>query len=45
MLVAGVDIGSITTEALLFDKDKGVLGYTILPNGSQFEEDCRGCAG
>ena len=34
MLVAGVDIGSITTEALLFDKDKGVLGYTILPTGA-----------
>jgi predicted CoA-substrate-specific enzyme activase len=34
MLVAGVDIGSITTEALLFDKDKGVVGYTILPTGA-----------
>ena len=34
MLVAGVDIGSITTEALLFDKDKGLLGYTILPTGA-----------
>jgi predicted CoA-substrate-specific enzyme activase len=34
MLVAGVDIGSITTEALLFDKEKGVLGYTILPTGA-----------
>jgi (R)-2-hydroxyacyl-CoA dehydratese activating ATPase len=34
MLVAGIDIGSITTEALLFDKDKGVLGYTILQTGA-----------
>jgi predicted CoA-substrate-specific enzyme activase len=34
MLVAGVDIGSITTEALLFDKDKGLLGYTILSTGA-----------
>jgi predicted CoA-substrate-specific enzyme activase len=34
MLVAGVDIGSITTEALLFDKEKGLLGYTILPTGA-----------
>ena len=34
MLVAGVDIGSITTEALLFDKDKGLVGYTILPTGA-----------
>jgi inhibitor of cysteine peptidase len=28
MMVAGVDIGSITTEALLFDKEKGLL---VLP--------------
>lgn len=34
MLVAGIDIGSITTEALLFDKDKGVVGYTILQTGA-----------
>lgn len=33
MLVAGIDIGSITTEALLYDKDKGVVSYTILPTG------------
>jgi predicted CoA-substrate-specific enzyme activase len=34
MLVAGIDIGSITTEALLFDKDKGIVGYTILQTGA-----------
>jgi len=34
MLVAGIDIGSITTEALLFDKEKGVVGYTILQTGA-----------
>ena len=34
MLVAGIDIGSITTEALLFDKDKGILGYKILQTGA-----------
>lgn len=34
MIVAGIDIGSITTEALLFDKDKGILGYTILHTGA-----------
>jgi (R)-2-hydroxyacyl-CoA dehydratese activating ATPase len=34
MLVAGVDIGSITTEALLLDKDKGIVGYTILQTGA-----------
>lgn len=34
MIVAGIDIGSITTEALLFDKEKGILGYTILDTGA-----------
>jgi len=34
MLVAGIDIGSITTEALLFDKDKGILGYKIVQTGA-----------
>jgi (R)-2-hydroxyacyl-CoA dehydratese activating ATPase len=34
MIVAGIDIGSITTEALLFDKEKGILGYTILQTGA-----------
>ncbi|HBE43912.1 MAG TPA: 2-hydroxyglutaryl-CoA dehydratase [Deltaproteobacteria bacterium] len=34
MLVAGIDIGSITTEALLYDKDKGIVGYTILQTGA-----------
>lgn len=34
MLVAGLDIGSITTEALLFDKDKGILSYTIVQTGA-----------
>ena len=34
MLVAGIDIGSITTESLLFDCDKGILGYEILQTGA-----------
>ena len=34
MFAAGIDIGSITTEALLFDKDKGIVGYVILPTGA-----------
>ncbi len=34
MLVAGIDIGSITTEALLFDNDKGIVGYTIMQTGA-----------
>jgi predicted CoA-substrate-specific enzyme activase len=33
-LVAGIDIGSITTDALLFDKEKGIAGYTILLTGA-----------
>jgi predicted CoA-substrate-specific enzyme activase len=34
MLVAGIDIGSITTEALLFSKDKGIIGYNIVQTGA-----------
>jgi (R)-2-hydroxyacyl-CoA dehydratese activating ATPase len=34
MLVAGIDIGSITTDALLFDKEKGIVGYAILHTGA-----------
>ncbi len=34
MIVAGIDVGSITTEALVFDKDKGVVSYTILQTGA-----------
>jgi predicted CoA-substrate-specific enzyme activase len=34
MLVAGIDIGSITTEALLLDNEKGVVEYTILQTGA-----------
>jgi predicted CoA-substrate-specific enzyme activase len=34
MIVAGIDIGSITTDALLFDPEKGIIGYTILHTGA-----------
>jgi predicted CoA-substrate-specific enzyme activase len=34
MLVAGIDIGSITTEALLFDNERGIVGYNILQTGA-----------
>ncbi len=34
MLVAGIDIGSITTEALLLDNSKRIVGYTILQTGA-----------
>ena len=33
-MVAGIDIGSITTDALLFDREKGIVGYTILLTGA-----------
>jgi predicted CoA-substrate-specific enzyme activase len=34
VIVAGIDIGSITTDALLFDQEKGIAGYTILQTGA-----------
>jgi len=34
MMVAGIDIGSITTDALVFEKEKGIMGYTILQTGA-----------
>ena len=34
MLAAGIDIGSVTTEALLLDKEKGLVGYSILYTGA-----------
>lgn len=34
MIVAGIDIGSITTDALLFDQEKGIAGYVILQTGA-----------
>ena len=33
-MVAGIDIGSITTDALLFDGEKGIAAYTILQTGA-----------
>lgn len=33
-MVAGIDIGSITTDALLLDREKGIAGYTILQTGA-----------
>jgi predicted CoA-substrate-specific enzyme activase len=34
VIVAGIDIGSITTDALLFDQEKGIAGYAILQTGA-----------
>jgi predicted CoA-substrate-specific enzyme activase len=33
MITAGIDIGSLSTETVIFDKDKGVLGYAIVLTG------------
>lgn len=33
MFVAGIDVGSLSTEAVIFS-DKGVVGYTIRPTGA-----------
>ncbi len=37
MLTAGIDIGSLTTKALIIDEDK-IKGYVILKSGHLFEE-------
>jgi hypothetical protein len=34
MLVTGIDIGPITTESLLFERDSGVLEHAILQTGT-----------
>jgi hypothetical protein len=31
---AGIDIGSITNEALFFDKEKGLVDYSIMRTGA-----------
>jgi predicted CoA-substrate-specific enzyme activase len=33
MMAAGIDIGSLSTEAIVFDSEKGILGYSIIPTG------------
>jgi len=33
MIFAGLDIGSVSTETVLIDKDKNILSYTILRTG------------
>jgi predicted CoA-substrate-specific enzyme activase len=33
MIAAGIDIGSLSTEAIVFDNEKGILGYSIIPTG------------
>jgi len=38
MITVGIDVGSITTEALVYEPQRGVLGYSILlTGGSSYE--------
>ena len=38
MIAAGIDIGSLSTEAIVFDNEKGILGYSIIPTGGSSKE-------
>jgi len=38
MIAAGIDIGSLSTEAIVFDNGKGILGYSIIPTGGSSKE-------
>jgi predicted CoA-substrate-specific enzyme activase len=38
MIAAGIDIGSLSTEAIVFDNEKGMLGYSIIPTGGSSKE-------
>lgn len=38
MIAAGIDIGSLSTEAIVFDNKKGILGYSIIPTGGSSKE-------
>jgi predicted CoA-substrate-specific enzyme activase len=38
MIAAGVDIGSLSTETVIFDKEKGILGYSIVLTGGSSKE-------
>jgi predicted CoA-substrate-specific enzyme activase len=38
MITAGIDIGSLSTETVIFDKDKGLLGYAIVLTGGSSKD-------
>jgi predicted CoA-substrate-specific enzyme activase len=38
MIAAGIDIGSLSTETVVFGKDKGMLGYSIVLTGGSSKE-------
>ncbi|OGP86384.1 MAG: 2-hydroxyglutaryl-CoA dehydratase [Deltaproteobacteria bacterium RBG_16_54_11] len=41
MIAAGIDIGSLSTEAIVFDNEKGILGYSIVLTGGSSKEASR----
>jgi len=41
MITAGVDIGSLSTETVVFDDSKGMLGYSIILTGGSSHEAAR----
>ena len=38
MVVAGIDIGSLSTEAVVFDDSKGIMGYSVILTGGSSKE-------
>ena len=41
MVVAGIDIGSLSTETVVFDGDRGILGYSIILTGGSSKDASR----
>jgi predicted CoA-substrate-specific enzyme activase len=41
MIAAGIDIGSLSTETVVFDKERGMLGYAIVLTGGSSKEASR----
>lgn len=38
MITAGIDVGSLTTEALIYDGERGIRGYSIVLTGGSSRE-------
>ncbi|HEX15660.1 MAG TPA: 2-hydroxyglutaryl-CoA dehydratase [Deltaproteobacteria bacterium] len=41
MVTAGIDIGSLTTETVIFDDQRGILGYSIILTGGSSRDAAR----
>jgi predicted CoA-substrate-specific enzyme activase len=39
----GVDIGSSRTKVAILDRDKNLLGYSVIPSGTDFEQSASNC--